>query len=105
MHSSPRDPLNTFRPWSKAETYQATRQGDWTPEDNLYVDYQAHAEAAGIAPSDRLSRDAFREELRCLCGRLPEKRKVRALGSNQPRYADCWPRALRAPARLFAAVA
>lgn len=103
MHSSPKDPFNTFRPWAKAETYHAPRQQDWTPEDNLYVDYQAHAEAQGIAPSNRLSRARFREELRILCGRLPEKRRVRALGSNQHRYADCWPRVIRAPRILFRA--
>lgn len=102
MHSSPKDPLNTFRAWSKAQSYQATRQQDWTPEDNLYVDYHAHAEATGVAPSNRLSRTRFREQLRILCGRLPEKRKARSLGSNQERWVDCWPRVLRAPARLAA---
>lgn len=100
MRTSPKDHLNTFGAWSKAQTYQAVRQQDWTPEDNLFVDYHAYAEACGLSPSKRLSRTAFREELRCICGRLPERRKARAIGSNLDRYVDHWPRVLRAPRQL-----
>lgn len=101
MRTSHKDHMNTFGAWSKAQTFQATRQQDWTPEDNLWVDYQAYAEACGIAPSKRLSRTAFREEMRCLCGRLPEKRKARAIGSSTDSYVPHWPRVLRSPRTLL----
>jgi hypothetical protein len=101
MHSSPKDPLNTVFSWFQGRTYQATRQQDWTPEDNLYVDYQRHAEAAGIKPSKRMSRAAFRTELQALTRRAPQNRLAKAIGSSQERYVACWPRVLRHPAKLY----
>lgn len=101
MHSSPNDPTNSFRNWSSARTYHSTRQQDWTPEANLYRDYLDHAAAAGVATSRQLSRTRFREELRMLCCRAPQLRRVQEPG-KPAEHADCWPRVLRPAARLAA---
>lgn len=97
MHSSPHDPTNSFRNWSSARTHHSTRQQDWTPETNLYLDYLDHAAATGVSTSKQLSRARFREELRMLCCRPPQPRLVTLPGAAKATYADCWPRVLRAP--------
>lgn len=101
MHSSANDPTNSFRAWSSARTYHATRPQDWTPEANLYRDYLDHAAAAGVPSAKQLSRTRFREELRALCCRTPQLRRVQAPG-RAAEHADCWPRTLRTPARVAA---
>lgn len=95
MYSSPTDPLNSVHDWFQARTYQATRPQDWTPEADLYLDYQRHAEAAGIAVRRRLGKTAFAIELRGLMRREPQLRLCVPIGSTRQKHAPCWPRVLR----------
>ncbi|WP_152664044.1 hypothetical protein [Sphingomonas sp. SRS2] len=102
MHSSQFDPLGSVTDWLKARTYRAPQQKDWTPEDNLFVDYHRHAEAAGLAPSERVDRETFRNELHAMSDRGPDHRLAKAEGSSLERWVDCWPRTLRHAQRLAA---
>jgi hypothetical protein len=105
MYVSSKDPLNSVHDWFQARTYQATRPQDWTAEADLYLDYQRHAEAAGIRPSKRVGKTAFATELRGLMRREPQLRLARLATAPRcdERHLPFWPRHLRNARQLAAA--
>lgn len=102
MYVSPKDPLNSVHDWFNARTYHAPRSQDWTPELDLYLDYQRHAEAAGIRPSKRVGRTAFAAELQGLTRRQPQLRLAKPLNGGEARNLPFWPRVLRSARQLAA---
>jgi hypothetical protein len=102
MYVSCHDPLNSVFAWFQARTDHADRPQRWTAEADLYLDYHAHAEASGIAPSRRVARSAFAAELQALMHRMPQQRLARPVNGGLERLLPFWPRSLR-PVRALAA--
>lgn len=102
MYVSNIDKLNTGHAWFVARTYQAARPQDWTPQADLYLDYQRYAEGAGIAPSKRLSSPAFAMELRGLMRREPQLRMAKPFNGGPERLLPFWPRVARRARQLAA---